>query len=98
MNRSAGKFACKTLRPFVRRKMDRPSARSQFMRQRFRRKHMPASPTGAKKRDLQHDYSAGTSIGVERLGCIATVDRGFDRVSASTNPIETAIATSDEPP
>ena len=98
MHRLCGKLACKPLGPLIRRQMHDPAARFQFMRQRLRWKHMPAGAAGAKESDLVHRYSAGTSIGVVRCGWILMLERGLARVSASTNPIEIAIATSDEPP
>ena len=98
MNGFSRKRARKPLSPFVRRQVHGPAARLQLMRQRLRRKHMSPGAACAQDRNLVHHYCAGTSIGAVRLGWIATFDRGLVRVSASTNPIDMAIATSDEPP
>ncbi len=98
MDRICRKLACKPFGPLVGRQMHRPAARLQLMRQGFRRKHMPAGAACTEDRNLVHGHSAGTSIGAVRLGWTATLERGLVRVNASTNPIEIAIATSDEPP
>ena len=92
------KLARKPLGPRIRCQMHGPSTRFQLMCQRFCRKHMSAGAACTKKGNLVRGHSAGTSKGDERLGSTKIRACGLRRVSASTNPIETAMATSDEPP
>ena len=79
-------------------KVHRPAARHQLMRQRLGRKQMSAGPAcGKQDRALRH-YSAGTACCGARFIPICVRLSGRLRVSASTMPIEIAIAIADEPP
>ena len=78
--------------------VDLPAARDQLMRQRLGRKQMAAGPAGGQQdRALRH-YSAGTARGGTRVNPICVRFSGRLRVSASTMPIEMAIAICEEPP
>ena len=94
----AGKVRGKTLDAVVGREMHLPAARDQLVRQRLGRKQMAAGPAGGQQdRALRH-YSAGTARGGTRVNPICVRFSGRLRVSASTMPIEMAIAICDEPP
>ena len=76
-----------------------PSARKEFVRERFRREKMSPGASGGEEYGFRRQgYSAGTSSRTgnpwPRLRSVS----GRLRLSANTIPMEMAIAISDEPP
>ena len=94
----AGKFAAKRSARSSVARWTCQSARDQLMRQRLGRKQMAAGPAGGQQDRALGHYSAGTARGGTRVNPICVRFSGRLRVSASTMPIEMAIAICDEPP
>ena len=99
MDFGCGKMAGEALGAVVGREMHLPAALDHLVRQRLGREEMPARAACREEdRALRHAYSAGSMRPRVRSKAAGLRFSGRRRVSASTMPIEMAIAISDEPP
>ena len=98
MDRAGGELSRVAFRPAVRDEIDGPAARGELERQRLGREEMAAGAAGGQEDGPRSIYSAGAGRWLACGTPICVRFSGRLRVSASTMPIEIAMAINDEPP